>query len=158
MITNMMITALLAFNIPELLPPRRQTGLWRHGRMPAPSEFVRGGQDALLQVVERTVARFLLSGPLIASSGLRRPSRGLLHEGISCRGWPWRGAGQEFPEVVGSDHSHARVLRAEAQPSPPSLGRLRLMQGLGAESEQDCFDDRGVVEHGVRHTARFDPR
>jgi len=76
MITNMMITALLAFNIPELLPPRRQTGLWRHGRMPAPSEFVRGGQDALLQVVERTVARFLLSGPLIASSGLRRPVAG----------------------------------------------------------------------------------
>jgi len=43
----------------------------------------------------------------------------------------------------GLDHPHARVLRAQL--GPASYGRLLLVQGLGAESQQDRFDDRGVI-------------
>jgi len=72
--------------------------------VPAPSEFVGCGEDALLQVVERLIASSSLAGPGIASSGLGSPGRGLLHEGIPRRGWPRRGAGQQFSEMAGLGH------------------------------------------------------
>ena len=42
------------------------------------------------------LARFFLTG-----FGQVRPGRDLPHEGISRRGGPWRGAGQQFPEMAG---------------------------------------------------------
>jgi hypothetical protein len=53
-------------------------------------------KDAFLQVVERMLARFFLTG-----FSQVRPGRDLPHEGISRRSGPWRGAGQQFPEMAG---------------------------------------------------------
>jgi hypothetical protein len=35
---------------------------------------------------------------------------------------------------------------------------LQRVAGPGAETHQNRFDDRGVIEQGVRDGARFDPR
>jgi hypothetical protein len=65
---------------------------------------VGGGNDAFLQVVERMVARFFLTGPGLPGFGSVAPGRGLPHEGIPRRGGPWRGAGEQFPEIAGLGH------------------------------------------------------
>ena len=61
------------------------------------------------------------------------------------------------PQMAGLGHAQAGVLRARAQPGPASFCPLRLMQGIGTEARQDRFDDRGVIEQGVR-CGGFDPR
>jgi len=47
-------------------------------------------------------------------------------------------------------------VRFEARRRP--LVALRLAQRLGAEAQKDRLDDRGVVEHRVRHRAWLDPQ
>jgi hypothetical protein len=48
--------------------------------VPAAPQFVRCGQDALLQVVERMIASFPLAGSVLATFSLSGPGRGLPDE------------------------------------------------------------------------------
>jgi hypothetical protein len=89
--------------------------------------------------------------------GSVRPGRGPPHQGVARRGGPWRGAGWQFPEMAGLGHPQSGIARAPAQPGPLFLG-LQRIAGARAETQQDRFDDRGVIEQGVRDGARFDPR
>lgn len=100
---------------------------------------MRRGQDAFLQVVERLVAFFLAPGLRLAGFGLSGPGRRLLHKGVPQRGGSRRAAGEQPPKMIGAGHAQARVLRAQAQPGPPSLGLQRLLQGLGGRSATGSF-------------------
>ena len=109
---------------------------WRVWWVPVPSQLVRRGQDAFLQVVERMAAFFLAPGPGLAGFDLCGPGRGSPHQGVPRRGGSRRAAGEQPPKMIGAGHAQAGVVRAQAQPGPPSLGLLRLLQRLGQKRDR----------------------
>ena len=61
--------------------------------------------------------------------------------------------------MVGMGHASAQVLRvANVAPPQPPFASLRIVQGFGAEAQQNRLDDRGVIEECLGYRARFHPR
>jgi hypothetical protein len=111
--------------------------------VPAPVQLVSCRDDAPLEVCGRLVVGFGGIG-----GGLFRGSRrGCVDQCLMGWRWSWCCCCQKLSEMVGVDHTRARVLGlATAGSRRPPSSRLVIVESVGAEAQEGRLHDRGVIE------------
>jgi hypothetical protein len=157
------IAALRIFRAPGATAGMTRTlPRWIYGRfawVPSSSQLACRCGDADLEIGRWLAAERVPVDWRALRSGCRA-RRGVVDQRVAGRSGPWRGAGEQFSEIIGVRHACSQVARVPGAcgPREQPVMPIGLVECVGTEPQQNRLDDRCVIEKRRGYRARLDPR